>query len=303
MHRYKRLLVVLNLDDQDRITIEYAAMVSRMAQSEKVYFLYVADDLDMPEFLRKEYPDLLPPVNEFARAQVKELVAKYFDGHPGSRKAYEIVEGLPLTEVLRLARQKQIDLVLTGQSIDQQVNVMLPVKIARKAPCSVLIVPEGFGLQIKNILVPVDFSEICVEALDVATVLASDLEVVGISLLHVYRVPVGYYKTGKTYETFGEIMKKHARKHYREFIDRCDLRGVTATPLFRLGHDPAKTINKVVYDQGIDLVVIGARGRSNDAAALLGSVTERVIRSARIPLMVVKKKGSGLRLLDALLEL
>ena len=87
MHRYKQLLVVLNLDDQDRITIEYAAKVSRMAQSEKVYFLHVAGDLDIPEFLRKEYPDLLPPVNEFARAQVKELVAKYFDGHPGSRKS------------------------------------------------------------------------------------------------------------------------------------------------------------------------------------------------------------------------
>lgn len=303
MHRYKRLLVVLSLDDQDRTTIEYAAMVSRMAQSEKVYFLYVADDPDIPEFLRKEYPDLMPPVNEFARAQVKELVGKYFDGHPGSRKAYEIVEGLPLTEVLRLTRQKQIDLVLAGQSIDQQVNVMLPVKIARKAPCSVLIVPEGGGLQIKNILVPVDFSEICADAMDVATALASDLEVPGISLLHVYRVPAGYYKTDKTYETFGEIMKKHAQKHYQEFIDRCDLKGVTATSLFRLDYDPSKTINKVVYEQRIDLVVIGARGRSNDAAALLGSVTERVIRSVRIPLLVVKKKGTGLRLLDALLEL
>jgi nucleotide-binding universal stress UspA family protein len=303
MHRYKHLLVVLNLDDQDRTTIKYAAMVSRMAQSEEVYFLYVADDLDIPEFLRKDYPELLPPVNEFARAQVKELVGNYFDGHPGSRKIYEIVEGLPLTEVLRLTRRKQIDLVLTGQSIDQQVNVMLPVKVARKAPCSVLTVPEAAGSQIKNILVPVDFSEISVDVIDVATAVASDLEVPGISLLHVYRVPAGYYKTGKTYEVFGEILKKHPQNHYQELIDRCDLRGVTAAPLFRLHHDPAKMINKVVYEQGIDLVVIGARGRSNDAAALLGGVTEQVIRSARIPLMVVKKKGERLRLLDALLEL
>jgi len=302
MHRYKHLLVVLNLDDQDRTTIKYAAMVSRMAQSEKVYFLYVAGDLDIPEFLRKEYPDLLPPVNEFARIQVKELVAKYFDGHPGSQKIYEIVEGLPLTEVLRLTRRKQIDLVLAGQSIDQQVNVMLPVKIARKTPCSVLIVPEAVSSQIKNILVPVDFSEISADAVNVATALASALEVPGISLLHVYQVPADYYKTGKTYETFGEIMKKHAQKRYQEFIDNCALGGVTAASLFRLGHDPSKIINKVVYDQGIDLVVIGARGRTNDAAALLGSVTERVIRSSRIPLMVVKKKGSGLGLLDALLK-
>ncbi|MDP4709869.1 MAG: universal stress protein, partial [Saprospiraceae bacterium] len=166
MHRYKQLLVVLNLDDQDRTTIKYAAMVSRIAQLEKVYFLYVAGALDIPEFLRKEYPDLLPPVNEFARVQVKKLVDEYFDGYPGSQKIYEIVEGLPLTEVLRLVRRKQIDLVLAGQSIEQQVNVMLPVKIARKAPCSVLIVPEAVGSQIKNILVPVDFSETSADAVD-----------------------------------------------------------------------------------------------------------------------------------------
>ena len=302
MKRYKRLLAVLGMEDWDRITIEFTATVSRMAQSEEVHFLYLITDPDISEFLLKGYSDLLPPKDEFARARLRELVAKYFDGYPGSRRIYEIVEKLPLSEVLRLVRKKQIDLVLTGQSIDQQVNVMLPVKVARKAPCSVLIVPEAVGSQIKNILVPVDFSEISADAVDVATALASALEVPGISLLHVYRVPIGYYKTGKTCETFGEIIKKHAQKRYQEFIDNCALRGVTADSLFRLGHDPSKIINKVVYEQGIDLVVIGARGRTNDAAALLGSVTERVIRSSRIPLMVVKKKGSGLGLLDALLK-
>jgi len=95
---------------------------------------------------------------------------------------------------------------------------------------------------------------------------------------------------------------KHAQKRYQEFIDNCALRGVTVASLFRSGHDPSKIINKVVYGQGIDLVVIGARGGTNDAAVLLGSVAERVIRSSKIPLMVVKKKGSGSGLLDALLK-
>lgn len=49
--------------------------------------------------------------------------------------------------------------------------------------------------------------------------------------------------------------------------------------------------------------MIGARGRNNDAAALAGSVNEQVIRSARIPIMVVNKEGEGLRLFDAFIEL
>jgi nucleotide-binding universal stress UspA family protein len=51
------------------------------------------------------------------------------------------------------------------------------------------------------------------------------------------------------------------------------------------------------------LVAVGARGRTAAAALLLGSVTEQLIRSTEIPLIAVKKKGTGMGLLDALYPL
>ena len=49
--------------------------------------------------------------------------------------------------------------------------------------------------------------------------------------------------------------------------------------------------------------IIGAQGRSNDVVVQLGSVTEQVIRSARLTLVVVKKIGSEPHSIDASLEI
>lgn len=290
MYLYNRLLVILNLNDQDRTTISYAAMISRMAQTEEMYFLHVTRNQDIPETLANEYPDLLPPVNEFARAKVKEIVGAYFDGNPECRKIYRTGEELFLTQVLNLIRKKKIDLVLTGHSVDPNLNGLLPLNIARMAPCEVLIVPEAAGSQIKSIMVPVDFSEISADAVGVAADLALDLQVQEISLLHVSRVPASYHKTQKTYEAFGKIMKMHAQKSYMEFIENCQLRSVKTSALFKLGPDLSRIVNMAVYERGIDLIVIGVRGATDDPATLVGSVAEQVIRTARIPLMVVKKR-------------
>jgi hypothetical protein len=68
----------------------------------------------------------------------------------------------------------------------------------------------------------------------------------------------------------------------------------------RLGS--ARTINKAVYEHEADLYVIGAQARSNDFVVKLRSVTQQAIRSVRLSLMVVKKKGSEPGSIDASLE-
>jgi nucleotide-binding universal stress UspA family protein len=51
------------------------------------------------------------------------------------------------------------------------------------------------------------------------------------------------------------------------------------------------------------IVIIGARGRRAGAGILLGSVAEYLIKTTTVPLLAVKKKGTGLSILDALLKL
>ena len=50
---------------------------------------------------------------------------------------------------------------------------------------------------------------------------------------------------------------------------------------------PSRTILEYVDDRGVDLVVIGTRGEHDVERLLLGSVTERVVRSAPVPVLAV----------------
>ena len=302
MYRYKRLMVALGLGDEDETSICYAAMISRMAKSQKIYFVHVTRSLDIPKDLRTEFPDLVEPVDESVKRKIEKLVIKYFDGYQGSTLGYEIEEGYPLNEILRLSKQKDIDLIVIGKR-GGPMSGTLAEKITRKAPCSTLIIPVGSVPKLTNILVSVDFSENSIDAMDVAIAFASASEGSTVHCLHVYDVHIGYYKTGKTYEEFGEIMKGYAEKHYQEFINKIDCKGISVRPIFNLEKKIPKAIEKTIAHYQTDLLVMGARGRQAGAGVLLGSVTGELIRTTAIPLVAVKKKGAGMSILEALLKL
>lgn len=303
MYRYKRLLVGLSLSTQDVTSVQYAAMISRLSKSEKVTFVHVASNMHIPDYLHKEYPELLRSVDEFAKDDMQKMVRAQWDGHSDAELEFEINEGSPLIELLRLVKQKEIDLVIMRKRRESLESGSLVEKIARKAPCSVLFVPEGATPAFTNILIPLDFSENSENAMDVAVAFASAAGIKEIHCLHVYNVPIGYYKTGKSFEQFAEIMKGHALKRYEEFIQKIDLKGCHVTPFFNLEKKPAKAIKKAIEEHQIDLLVIGARGRKAGAGVLLSSVTEHEIKTTSIPIMAVKKKGEGMSILQALLEL
>jgi nucleotide-binding universal stress UspA family protein len=295
-------MVPLGLGDEGEASIRYAAMISRMAESQKIYFAHIARSLDIPEELYEKFPDLVEPVDEIAKTKIEKLITQYFEGYQGSTIGYEIKEGYPLNEILHLSKQKNIDLIIIGKK-GGPMSGTLAEKVARKAPCSTLIIPVGSVPKLTNILVSVDFSENSIDAMDVAIAFASAHGEASVHCLHVYNVPIGYYKTGKTYEKFGEIMKGYAEKHYQEFINRIDCKGISVKPIFKLDKKVPKAIEETLAHYQTDLLLMGARGRQAGAGVLLGSVTEKLIRTTAIPLIAVKKKGAGMSILDALLKL
>jgi nucleotide-binding universal stress UspA family protein len=119
----------------------------------------------------------------------------------------------------------------------------------------------------------------------------------------VYEVPIGYYKSGKSYEEFGEIMQGHAVRHYEAFMRKQNLRGLEVKPVFALDARPSRGVLETADSHRADLIVTGTRGRGLGAGVLIGSVTERLIAATDIPLLAAKKKGAGMSLLEALLEL
>ncbi len=314
MYRYKRILVAMSLDEKDAASIRWAGLVSRLADSEKVTFMHVTPSVtDIPAELREEFPDLREASGEPGRREIENLASRYFPA--GGRAALDcrIVEGSPLIELLRAAKDGETDLIVMAKRQDPAEAGSLPEKLTRRAPCSVLLVPENAAPAFSRILVPTDFSENSIDAMDVAVAFASARGIDRIYCLHAYKVPSGYYKTGKNHEQFAEIMRGHAERNFRAFSEKevcrtgsvCrigDMRDIQVIPMFRLEKKAARAIEEEIARLDIDLLAMGTRGRHALAGVLLGSVAEHQIKTATIPVLAVKKKGTGLNLLDALLK-
>ncbi|MXR51074.1 universal stress protein [Halovenus sp. WSH3] len=58
------------------------------------------------------------------------------------------------------------------------------------------------------------------------------------------------------------------------------------------GGRPHTMIGKYADDHDIDLIVMGSHGRAGVKRALLGSVTERTLRSTHVPVLVVDYRGT-----------
>ncbi|MBV0925240.1 universal stress protein [Halomicroarcula limicola] len=67
-------------------------------------------------------------------------------------------------------------------------------------------------------------------------------------------------------------------------------RGVETVEEIRVG-TPHDIISNYADGNDVDLIVMGSHGRSGVRRALLGSVTERVLRSSHLPILVVDEQG------------
>lgn len=123
-------MIGLNLSDQDEATIRYAAMISRMAKSEKTYFVHIVPRLKIPMSIRLRYPDLFRPVMNQMENEIKQL----WYGRKAVALAYDVIEGTPLTELIYQSSIQAIDLILVGNSRQQRKSGALPEKLALDAP-------------------------------------------------------------------------------------------------------------------------------------------------------------------------
>ena len=303
MRQFEHLLVGLKLDELDKTTLRYAGMIAREAESQRVSFMHVVETLEIPDGARDQYPEIKETPADVAESRMRELVDEHFEGPAKSHLRYEVGSGSPTNELLQYIPLHGIDLVIVGDAADKQDGGAVPERLARKAPCSIMIVPETSNLTVKSILVPLDFSEHSAEALRTAVAFARATGCQAISCLHTFEVPPVWFKIGLTREEFRPWMQIHVETTYRSFVKGIDFSGTHVNAEFVPDERPARVIVRTLEEGKTDLVVMGARGRTQASAILLGSVTERVIRQTHVPLLAVKKKGEGLAFLEALLAL
>lgn len=141
----------------------------------------------------------------------------------------------------------------------------------------------------KRILVPTDFSKQAENALRVAAQMAAkhDAE---IFLLHSMEIPLHLANSGDT-GSLPEALYfiKLAEKRFSDLRKQPFLQNISIHET--IGHSEIyDDINEVVNKQQIDLIVMGSHGASGFKEMFIGSNTEKVVRTAKIPVLVIKNQ-------------
>jgi nucleotide-binding universal stress UspA family protein len=80
------------------------------------------------------------------------------------------------------------------------------------------------------------------------------------------------------------------KKYLAELTKRLEARGLRARPRLGLGR-PAVEIVQAAMAEGADLIAMTTHGRSGLQRAVFGSVAEQVLRTAPVPVLMIRTPG------------
>jgi nucleotide-binding universal stress UspA family protein len=151
-------------------------------------------------------------------------------------------------------------------------------------------------MQFRHILAPTDFSEYSknavVSALELARTFGAKL-----TILHVVDLPpypaydpiAGYVPPGTTWPTLVADLERQATQDLAQLVPEAESSDVEVVRLVAVGSPRGKIIDTAEAEQ-VDLIVMATAGRSGFSRLIMGSVAERVIRTATCPVLTIRPR-------------
>ena len=309
MYDLKKIMVCLDATEIDNSLIEFASFLARTESAESIYFVNIIKKAQLPTDLKKEFPDLMERALIDRKKELEKKVIERFDLTLGIKVKIAVETGsMPSRHILKLAEKHNIDAIVVGRKQNIKSSSVVTQRLARRATCSLLVVPEKEYTSVSKIMVAADFSKESVSAMKEAVAVAlkesTPNNQVEIILHHSYQVPVGYHYSGKSFEQSAMVMKENAKKNYRKFMNKIDTKGIQVTPNFTLvkNEDVSANIEENARKHQVDLLVIGGKGKTASTAFIpIGTNTEKLIsRVNDIPLLVVRPKHKNAGLIEML---
>lgn len=142
-----------------------------------------------------------------------------------------------------------------------------------------------------RILAPIDGSVTSAHAFDEAIKIARESHAVLQALYVIDMQPVAYDAAAAFYPDLRQTLLDEGRRLTADAVQRMAREGVTGSPRIAevslTGADIAEAIGHCAEDFGADLVVMGTHGHRGWRRLVLGSVAERFVRLARVPVLLV----------------
>jgi nucleotide-binding universal stress UspA family protein len=258
--------------------------------------------LSLPSFAR----DVLP-TREFERSALEASrgvldAARAALAGRGFAIETDVAVGDPKAEIVRIAEEWRADLLVLGArglgGIARFLLGSVSLAVAHHVRCPVLVV-KGRPRKLGSVLVAVDGSEDSFRAVRFlqSLPLPRQTKVRLLSVVEPLRYPASAPSAlrGQLARMIKELeserrgqLEKVLEQAATQFDDKIT-RVTRSTPT----GDPASVITASAASFDADLIVVGARGQGGMARLLLGSVSEKVLRHARCPVLIVKESPTA----------
>ena len=297
--RIRNILVPIDFSAASLEAIEWALPLIKQFGAE-LHLVHVFEP-DYPLASMAAMPLIVPELEVGKRVQrhLKDVAKKYsVQLRPENIHA---VKGRPFEEICGLARDREIDLIITSTrgntGLKHLVLGSTAERVVRYSPCPVLV---GHGvdrkkktgrnetprsaIRFKKILVPIDFSDCSMKGLVYAKALAKQF---GATLVLLHSVHVQYYVTSDEYSRYDfpllmQQAEKAARDGMRDLVGKSDWDGSKVDLSLQIGH-PGDQICTRARDHGADLIVTSTHGTTGFKHILLGRTAEYVVTTCPLP--------------------
>lgn len=293
MELFRRLGLYLNDEPGDEEALAFTGYLAELTGAE-VHCVHVRG-------LEHSQHGPVPDGRELRHQVVGQLPPR-----AGATATIDVSTSTGIQEVLRTARELDLDLIVLGRHLphEQMGTGSVFYRLARKAPCSVLAVPTFSHPSLSRLLVLVDDSNQSKSALQTAIALAratGDTRAQVIGQL-VYSVGYGYRYTGRSFPDAVREWEEARRKRMEVFLADVDTSGVQFEMVYTCSEHTPEAVLDLAAVRNVDVVVVGGQCATAPAAALLGAIPERLLEIAPLPVLVVKCKGETTRFLHAFLD-
>lgn len=314
---FKRILVPLDGSDRAEQALPFAARIAR-ASGGSVHLLEVVSpliDYGGGFAMVPQYTEQLIEVETTAATDYLQAVVAS-PKLAGIETTTEVTFGIPAQHILTSARSGETDLIvlcshgrtgLTQWVLGSVAHTLahestVPTFILRESePASLLAGPDA--TRPLCALVPLDGSELAETALAPAASLIAALAAPARGALHLVQVVKLFSETSE--EGFVHQLNEEARERAMTYLAQvterlqttAQLLGLSLTSSVALEKDVASALVKmaehgiegqVIGDAGCDLIAISTHGRHGLERWVMGSVTDRLLNTTKLPVLIVR---------------
>ncbi|MDA9445256.1 MULTISPECIES: universal stress protein [unclassified Bradyrhizobium] len=269
--------------------LRQAGLLARSRRAE-LHLVHVVDEDQPADLVRMEERE--------AQRVLVEQIGSMPELHD-ARCYPTVVKGHPFDGILRAAAAVGADLIVMGGHRKQFLRDIFTgttiERVIRGGKYPVLMVNNEAQRRYERVLVPIDMSETSAEAIRIG-LSTGLLEEDGATLLHAFS-PMAKTRlissgaSSAVITGYVESERHRAMEELTSFLVTNEF-GTRRWSL-RVGEGgPMQIITRAVEEKRPDMLVMGTHGRSGLLRALIGSVTEEVLRSLNVDVLVVPPPAS-----------